>query len=54
MKENLKIAIDFAEKIKEIRGTLQIILFGSVARGEDKGLILDSSGPVCEDEKYIK
>lgn len=36
MKENLKIAIDFAEKIKGIKGIIQIILFGSVARGEDK------------------
>jgi len=36
MKESLKIAIDFAEKIKEIKGVVQIILFGSVARGEDK------------------
>lgn len=36
MKENLKIAIDFVEKIKRIKGILQIILFGSVARGEDK------------------
>lgn len=36
MNENLKIAIDFAEKIKEIKGVVQVILFGSVARGEDK------------------
>ena len=36
MKESLKIAIDFAEKIKETKGVVQIILFGSVARGEDK------------------
>lgn len=35
MKENLKIAIDFTEKIKDIKGIVQIILFGSVARGED-------------------
>lgn len=35
MKENLTIAIDFADKIKKIKGVLQIILFGSVARGED-------------------
>jgi len=35
MKENLTTAIDFAEKIKKIRGILQIILFGSVSRGED-------------------
>ena len=35
MKENLKIAVDFAEKIKGIKGIIQIILFGSVARGED-------------------
>ncbi len=36
MKENLRTAIDFAEKIKEEKGVIQIILFGSVARGEDK------------------
>lgn len=36
MKENLKIAVDFAEKIKGIKGIIQIILFGSVSRGEDK------------------
>lgn len=36
MKENLKIAIDLTEKIKKIKGIIQIILFGSVARGEDK------------------
>src|SRR3989338_6149368 len=38
MKENLKTAIDFAEKIKNIRGILQVILFGSVATGEDKSI----------------
>ena len=35
MNENLKEAIDFANKVKGIKGILQIILFGSVARGED-------------------
>ena len=35
MKENLKEAIDFTNKIKGIKGILQIVLFGSVARGED-------------------
>ena len=36
MKKNIKIAVDFAEKIKDIKGILQIVLFGSVSRGEDK------------------
>jgi len=36
MKENLKIAVDFTEKIKDIKGILQIILFGSVSTGEDR------------------
>lgn len=35
MKENLKIAIEFTEKIKDVKDILQIILFGSVALGED-------------------
>jgi len=35
MKKNLQIAIDFAEKIKNIDGIIQIVLFGSVAVGED-------------------
>lgn len=35
MNENLKIAVDFAEKIKKIKGVLQIVLFGSVSRGDD-------------------
>ena len=35
MKENLKTAVDFSEKINDIKGIVQIILFGSVARGED-------------------
>lgn len=35
MKENLGEAINFANKIKEIKKILQIVLFGSVARGED-------------------
>lgn len=35
MKKNLEIAIDFAKKISK-KGILQIVLFGSVARGEDK------------------
>lgn len=36
MKEKLQTAIDFANKIKEFKGILQIVLFGSVAKGEDK------------------
>ena len=36
MKENLQIAADFADKVKKIKGILQIVLFGSVAKGEDK------------------
>lgn len=36
MRENLEIAIDFANKLKKIKGIIQIILFGSVAKGEDK------------------
>lgn len=35
MKSNLALAIEFSQKIKKIPGILQIILFGSVARGED-------------------
>ena len=37
MKDNFKIAIDFVNNIKKLRNKhiLQIILFGSVARGED-------------------
>ena len=37
MKDNFKIAADFAESIKRLRNKyiLQIVLFGSVARGED-------------------
>lgn len=35
MKENLQAAIDFAARIKSIKGILQVVLFGSVARGED-------------------
>lgn len=36
MKENLKIAVDFANKFRKVKGILQIVLFGSVAKGEDK------------------
>lgn len=35
MKENLEIAFDFVKKINKIKGILQIVLFGSVSRGED-------------------
>lgn len=35
MKSNLALAINFAEQIKKIKHILQIIVFGSVARGED-------------------
>lgn len=35
MKENLQKAIEFAKRIKNIKGILSIILFGSVAAGED-------------------
>jgi len=34
-KNNLKIAIEFTQKIRDIKEVLSIILFGSVARGED-------------------
>lgn len=36
MKENLEIAIDFADKLRKVKGILQVVLFGSVAKGEDK------------------
>ena len=36
MKENLEIAVDFAGKISRANGILQVVLFGSVAKGEDK------------------
>ncbi len=36
MMENFRIAIDFAKKIRDIKGILQIVLFGSVARNEDR------------------
>ena len=35
MKDSLKIAVDFTSKIKKIKGIIQIVLFGSVSRGED-------------------
>lgn len=35
MKEKLETAIDFSNKIKKFKGILQIVLFGSVAKGED-------------------
>lgn len=35
MKKNLDYAVKFADKIKDVKGVLQIILFGSVATGED-------------------
>lgn len=35
MKSNLALAIEFANKAKEVKHVLQVILFGSVARGED-------------------
>jgi predicted nucleotidyltransferase len=35
MKENLKMAVDFAGKAAKIKGIVQIVLFGSVASGED-------------------
>lgn len=35
MRSNLVIATAFAEKIKSIKHVMQVILFGSVARGED-------------------
>lgn len=40
MKDNFKIAVDFANNIKKLKNKhiLQIILFGSVARGEDKAV----------------
>ena len=36
MKKNIEIAVDFVDKIKGFKGILQIVLFGSVAKGEDK------------------
>lgn len=38
VKENIKTAIDFAQKIRELQSPniFQVILFGSVARGEDR------------------
>lgn len=36
MKENFQIALNFTDKIRNTKGILQIVLFGSVARGEDK------------------
>lgn len=36
MNQNLETAIAFAQRIKELKGILQIVLFGSVARGEDR------------------
>jgi len=36
MKENVQIAVDFASKLRKIKGILQVVLFGSVAKGEDK------------------
>ncbi len=36
MRNNLKTAVEFTNKVKRMSGVLQIILFGSVARGEDK------------------
>lgn len=40
MKDNFKTAIDFANNIKKLKNKhiLQIVLFGSVARGEDKAV----------------
>lgn len=35
MKSNIALAVEFAEKIKGIKHVLQVILFGSVALGED-------------------
>lgn len=36
MRSNLRAAIEFAEKIRNVEGTVSIILFGSVARNEDE------------------
>ncbi len=36
MKQNLKEAVQFTKKVKNIVGIKQIVLFGSVARGEDR------------------
>lgn len=35
MKDNLKTAIEFANDAKKLKGILSIVLFGSVAKGED-------------------
>ncbi len=36
MNKNFEIAAEFTRKIRELKGILQIALFGSVARGEDR------------------
>lgn len=36
MKKNFEIAIDFVNKLEKVKGILQVVLFGSVAKGEDK------------------
>lgn len=36
MKKNLNDAVKFTNNVKDVKGVLQVILFGSVATGEDK------------------
>jgi len=36
MNKNLETALAFVQRIKELKGLLQVVLFGSVARGEDR------------------
>lgn len=35
MRENVRTAVEFARKISDLEGVVSIVLFGSVARGED-------------------
>ena len=54
MKDNFRIAIDFVNEVKKLRNKniLQIILFGSVARGEDT-IISDIDIAIIHDLKNI-
>ncbi len=53
MKSNLKTAIDFANKIKSVRSIIQIVLFGSVARGDDTVLSdIDIAIIIDETDKF--
>jgi len=54
MKENLTIAVDFAEKVKKIKGVLQILLFGSVSTGEDTARSDIDIGVIFDDVDKFK